>query len=291
MWLDYSIPGEVRISIEEYSRGLIDDFLEEITDTPEIPAASNLFNVRNDNKRELLNETRAHDFHHAVAQLLFTGIQFRKDAQMEIVFLTTRVRKTDEDNWKKLRRLPGYLKRTIKLPLILRADGVNVLKWRVDASYESHDNMRGHIGVNMSMLKYWCGSIISISKKQKLNTESSTEAELIGADNVMPQMLWTRYSLEAQGYGIDETVLYQDNVSAVLLEKNSKESSTKNIKHINVSYYLIECQVETRDVVIEHCPTEEMLGYHFTNSLQGALFRKFRAEIMNIPYDLDMGKM
>ena len=89
MWLDYSIPGEVRISIEEYSRGLIDDFLEEITDTPEIPAASNLFNVRNDNKRELLNETRAHDFHRAVAQLLFTGIQFRKDAQMEIVFLMT----------------------------------------------------------------------------------------------------------------------------------------------------------------------------------------------------------
>ena len=143
----------------------------------------------------------------------------------------------------------------------------------------------------MSMLKYWCGWIISISKKQKLNTESLTEAELIGADNVMPQMLWTRYFLEAQGYGIDETVLYQDNMSAVLLEKNSKESSTKNTKHINVRYYFIECQVETRDVVIEHCPTEEMLGYHFTKSLQGALFRNFRAEIMNIPYDLDMGKM
>ena len=43
--------------------------------------------------------------------------------------------------------------------------------------------------------------------------------------------------------------------------------------------------------MIEHCPTEEMLGDHFTKPLQGALFRKFRAEIMNIPYDLDMGEM
>ena len=34
-----------------------------------------------------------------------------------------------------------------------------------------------------------------------------------------------------------------------------------------------------------------MLVYHFTNPLQGALFRKFRAEIMNIPYYLDMGEM
>ena len=47
------------------------------------------------------------------------------------------------------------------------------------------------------------GSIISISKKQKLNTKILTEAELIGADDAMPHMLWTRYFLEAQGYGID----------------------------------------------------------------------------------------
>ena len=47
------------------------------------------------------------------------------------------------------------------------------------------------------------GLIISISKKQNLNTKSSTEAELIGADDVMPQMLWKRYFLEAKGYGIN----------------------------------------------------------------------------------------
>ena len=67
------------------------------------------------------------------------------------------------------------------------------------------------------------GSIISISKKQKMNTKSSTEAELIRADDTMPQMLWTRYFLEAQGYGIDENILYQDNMSAMLLEKNRKK--------------------------------------------------------------------
>ena len=106
----------------------------------------------------------------------------------------------------------------------------------------------------------------------------------------MPQMLWTRYFLEAQGYGIDENILYQDNMIAVLLENNGKKSSTNNTKHINVRYYFIKDRAETGDIGIEHCPTEEMLGGHLTKTLQGALFRKFRAEIMNIPDDLDTGE-
>ena len=78
-----------------------------------------------------------------MTQLLFTRIRCRKDTHTAIDFLTTGVRKREKDDWKKLGRLLGYLKRTIKLPLILQADGVNVLKWWVDASYADHDDMRG----------------------------------------------------------------------------------------------------------------------------------------------------
>ena len=56
-------------------------------------------------------------------------------------------------------------------------------------------------------------------------------------------------------------------------------------------YYFIKDWVETGDIVIKHCPNEEMLGDHFTKPLQGALFRKFRAKIMKILDDLDMVDM
>ena len=49
MWLDYSISGEVRISMEEYLRRVLDNLTEEITETPETPAASKIFNVRYNN--------------------------------------------------------------------------------------------------------------------------------------------------------------------------------------------------------------------------------------------------
>ena len=93
----------------------------------------------------------------------------------------------------------------------------------------------------------------------------------------MPQMIWIRYFLEAQVCGIDKNILNQENMIVMLLENNRNKSSTKNTKHINVRYYSIKDWVETGDVVIKNFPMEEMLGNHFTNTLQGALFRKFRA--------------
>ena len=74
MWLDYSIPEEMRISMEEYLRGVLDDFPEKTTEIPETPASSNRFNVRDNKEQELLNKTRAQAFRHAVAQLIFTQI-------------------------------------------------------------------------------------------------------------------------------------------------------------------------------------------------------------------------
>ena len=72
------------------------------------------------------------------------------------------------------------------------------------------------------------------------------------------------------------------------MEINGKKSSTKNTKHIKVRYYSIKDWVEIGDVVIEHCPTEAIMWDHFIKPLKGALFRKFRTETINIPYDLEM---
>ena len=60
------------------------------------------------------------------------------------------------------------------------------------------------------------GAVQSLSKKQKLNTRSSTEAELVGADDVATQILWTKHFMEAQGYTIEDNILHQDNKSTIL---------------------------------------------------------------------------
>ena len=85
--------------------------------------------------------------------------------------------------------------------------------------------------------------------------------------------------------------MYQDNLSAILLDANGKKSSKKRTKHVRVRYFFIKDRVSSGEITLEHCPTEEMLADHFTKPLQGNLFRKFRDKIMNIPEETDMNDM
>jgi hypothetical protein len=61
----------------------------------------------------------------------------------------------------------------------------------------------------------------------------------VGADDFMTAICWTRYFMKTQGYGVKDNVLFQDNKSSILLEKNGKDSSSKRTKHINIRYLLI----------------------------------------------------
>ena len=173
-----------------------------------------------------------------------------------------------------------YLHGMAELPLILHADSATVVKWWVDGSHAIHPNMHGHSGGCMSLSM---GMPIMGSSKQKLNMRSSTEMELITADDFMPQILWTNLFLEAQDYKTSDTILYQDNQSAILLEKNGTRSSSKQTKHLNCCYYFITDRISAGDLSIKYCPTGEMVSDFFMKPLQGKLFLKFCHLIMNLP--------
>ena len=52
------------------------------------------------------------------------------------------------------------------------------------------------------------GGVITISRKQKLNTRSSTEAELVGVDDMSTMILWTKLFMEEQEYDVTKNILY-----------------------------------------------------------------------------------
>jgi hypothetical protein len=95
--------------------------------------------------------------------------------------------------------------------------------------------------------------------------------------------------MEAQGYQAKDNVLFQDNKSAILLEKNGKASSSKRTKHINIRYFSITDRVNKGDVSLVWCPTGDMIDDYMTKPLQGALFWKFRDQIMGVVPARDPG--
>jgi len=80
-----------------------------------------------------------------------------------------------------------YLNHTVDEFLVMGTDSLSIIKTWADAAYRVHDDMRSHTG---GMMLLGRGTIMSKSTKQRLNTKSSTEAELVGATDYLPNTIW-----------------------------------------------------------------------------------------------------
>ena len=87
--------------------------------------------------------------------------------------------------------------------------------------------MRSHTGGFMAM---GTGGAYVNSRKQKMNTKSSNEDRLFGVDDVLNQVICTRYFLKEQGHMIHENVIYQDNQIAIRLENNGRRPSSNTTR-------------------------------------------------------------
>jgi hypothetical protein len=291
MTLDFTTAGVVSVSMINYIQDVIkewedatsklDDGFERVIKRQKIATAApdDLFKINEDQVK--LGKEKAKYFHRIVAMMLYVTKRARPDTALSIAFLTTRVREPDEDDWRKLGHLVYYLQRSIELPLILGAKNTGVLHWYVDASFATHHDMRGHTGGALTMGR---GCPTVQSTKAKCNTRSSTISELVAVDEMMAQILWTRLFMKAQGIEVSDNILYQDNKSAILLEKNGRTSSSKRTKHIEVRYYYVADRIAKGDLTVVWCPTDKMIADFFR------MFIQFRDVLMGaVPmwFDVD----
>ena len=274
MIFDFTIPGTLEIDMSDYIQDILQDTPANLQGTSMVPAAKHLFTTRPNAPK--LNPQEQELSHHLTMYLSQHG---RPDIHTAVAFLSSRVSNPDHDNYMKLGKVIKYLESTLHSTLQLQVDKSNLLQWWVDAAYATHPDMKGQTGATLTMGH---GSIYSNSLKQKLVAHSSTEAELIGVHDILPQILWTCNFLISQRYPVQENVVYQDNMSTILLENNGRKSSTKRTKHIELRYFFIHGQVLQEKVLIKHCPTSNMRADFFTKPLQGMLFYRLRDLIMNI---------
>ena len=278
MVFDYSEDKKVKIDMSTYVENMVDDFPEKLksTDTASTPAPDNLFGEGQSKK---LDKSRQEIFHTWVAKGLFVAKRARPDIHPAITVLCTWVKEPNEMDWQKLIRLLKYLNGSRKDVLTLSAKSLRCIKWSVDVAFAVHPDFKSHTG---GVMTFGRGALISLSRKQKLNTHSSTEAELVGADDAVTMILWTKNFMEAQGYSIERNILYQDNKSMILLEENGRKSAGKWSRALNVHYFFLTDQIEKGNVVVEYMPTDDMVSDYMSKPLQGEKFRKFRREIMGM---------
>ena len=101
--MEFCDDGALEVSMFKYLNEVIEEFPDIINGKAATPAHDWLFEIRDDKDAKKLSKEQALAFHHTVARLLFMVMRVRRDIQMALVFLTTRVKSPDEDDWGKLK--------------------------------------------------------------------------------------------------------------------------------------------------------------------------------------------
>ncbi len=133
----------------------------------------------------------------------------------------------------------------------------------------THEDCKEHTGAGMS---FGQGMALGYSWKHKQMAKRSTEGALYGINDTLDHILWARYFMQEQGYDMEPSLIYQDNMSAILLETNGKFSSLKHTRHIKIKYYHMKEKKDDGKIQFKHCPTEQMWADINTKPKQGAVF-------------------
>ena len=276
MVLDIKANGEIKMRMDGYVDGVLASFPEyESIRKSTTPATINLFKPGNG---ELLCERDKKRFHTTTARLLYLSKRTRPDIQLPVLYLCTRVKHPTTDDDCKLFKILGYLKMTRNKARTISPKGdLSRIVAYVDASFASHPDGKGHTGL---VIKWGAVTLGTISRKQKIATKSSTEAELVGLTDVLSEVERTNDYMQEQGMNLDVPIVYQDNMSTITLVTNERSGNIRT-RHLSARRAIAyeSCSV-LRTVSIRYIRTAEMLADVLTKPLGGRLFHKFADDLL-----------
>ena len=113
------------------------------------------------------------------------------------------------------------------------------------AIHMQYEDMCNHKGGSISMD---VGALHGMSLKQKVNTKSSTEADLVWVSKYLPYKNWLVSFLKEQCYNIPSNIIFQYNQSAIRMERNIRKSCTGKSRHIHIRYFLLKILIINRNL-------------------------------------------
>ena len=143
------------------------------------------------------------------------------------------------------------------LLLYLRMDNCGKMINFIDASFAYRDDFKSQ---TKGCLTFGTRMFSSDSKKQKINTKSLIEAEVVGLADRLPRVIHHQLLMNTQGYALYSNVLLQDNQVVMRMECNRKISCSKRSYHMNIRHFYIKNLVNRKEVEIKYCQTERMVA-------------------------------
>jgi hypothetical protein len=204
-----------------------------------------------------------------VGRLMFLAKRARPDVLTAVQHLCTRVNKPTRRDDKKLERVLGYLHNTICRKKIIDGRGFTKVDGYIDAAFGCHINGKSQSGCTIHI---GGTSVMDISRKQKIVSKDSTEAELVALSDMVLEVLDVQQFLKGQGYKLQPPKLHQDNTAAIsLVTKGGGRSRTK---HMKVRQHMVKEMFDNEEVNIACLKTNDMIADILTKPLSGPQHHK-----------------
>ena len=277
MTLVFTNEGNLKIEMINYIDKMCKEFPEKLDGDTKYPWTEKLFSV--DKNSDELDTQSKNSFHTHTMKMMYLAKRARPDVLPAVIFLSTRVKAPTVQDWRKLKKMMSFIWGTKEEVMTLNCMKSDVITWYVDAAFAVHSDMKSH---TCALMTLGMGSVCAYSLKQKVNARSSTEAELIGTDDVLSTILWTEKFMNCQGLGMRQNIVFRDNTSTMKLEENGRMSAGKRTRHFDIKYFYITDLIKRKEITIKYCPTGSMWADYMTKPLVGKDFHAYRKNIMNV---------
>ena len=273
MTFDFTDCTGVKVTAKQFITELLRDN-EDIKGHAATPALPDLFTI--DKNAPVLQRKQKERYHSTVMRFMYIAKRVRPEILGATAFLSTKVQQPTMSDENKLQRVLRYIRGTHDMGLNLCATGTQLHSY-IDASFAVHNDKKSHSG---SILTMGRGATFARSRKQSINTTSSTTAEQVGVAEELTAVLWANKFLHAQGHPKAPAIVHQDNESTMEM-LNKGESTADRTRHIDIKYFFAHDCIKRHEIILKYTPTEDMIADILTKPLQGNAFRRLGTLLLN----------
>ena len=126
------------------------------------------------------------------------------------------------------------------------------------------------------------GPISWSSRLQKVTAQSTAEAEIHAATELVKELVHLKLLLNEIGLrGNEQIPVHEDNQACILMGNGMKSSRTA--KHYEVRLRLLQESIQGKVIKFHYCTTEDQIADAFTKPLDEEKFAKFRTLFLHDP--------
>ncbi|XP_075162979.1 uncharacterized protein LOC142235602 [Haematobia irritans] len=213
-------------------------------------------------------------YRRAIGSVLFLSNNTRPDITVATSILSRKVSCPTKSDWNEVKRLLRYLTGSKNLKLCLNCSNFNLVGF-ADADFAGE--ISGRKSTSGYVFQLGGATISYSSRKQKIVTLSSTEAEFVSLADAAQELIWLRMLFQDIKIDVKDISIKEDNQCCLKLL--DAEKINPRTKHIDVKYYFVRELKQTKEIQFEYCPTDEMLVDMLTKPLQRVKLNKFKTMI------------